>query len=286
MVEIWTVSKCLTWMTGYFEKYRIDDAKANAELIIAHALKIPRLDLFLIKDKVIPKKELARIKDLLLERRLNKPFSYLTGEKEFYGLNFKVNPSVLIPRPETEILVAKAVEYAGRKHYSTALDLCTGSGAIAVSVAKFTELKNIYAADVDMRALETCQINSDNHGVSGKIVLKQGDMFEALQGVNISFDLILSNPPYVSEAEMAELAPELLFEPRIALYGGTDGMSFYREIAKNARNFMAPSGTLIVELSATRPDEIEKLFIDLKYKIIETVKDYSGHKRVLIALAQ
>ena len=282
--ESWTVEKIIDWTTEYFESTDIPDARVDAEVLLAHVLGCKRLDLFLSKGKALGRDELRKYKDLILERKRRKPVSYILGEREFMGLKFKVNGYTLIPRPETELLVEEAQKLVDGNGLEVIVELGTGSGNIAVALAKFTGAKKIYSSDSSIEALRVAQENVDSNGVSAKVTLKHGDLFAAFGGEAIEgrVDLIVSNPPYVAVSEKVELAPEIFFEPFSALFGGEDGLDFYRRIASEASNYLRKGGFAVFEMNSNRSKAIQDILVGTGFTVEKIVKDYSGLDRIVI----
>ncbi|MCB4790609.1 MAG: peptide chain release factor N(5)-glutamine methyltransferase [Elusimicrobia bacterium] len=280
----WTVQTVLDWTTDYFNKSDISSARLEAELLLAHVLQCKRLDLNIQKDDVIPEKKLGVYRNYIKTRKTRKPLSYILGRHEFMGLEFTVNEKALIPRPETEILVEETVALMKPLKNAIILDVCTGSGCIAVSIAKMADVKTAYATDISLEALSVCWQNVTAHCLAGKILIKQGDLFEAVknEGITNRIDIIVSNPPYVAHDEFGSLLPELSYEPRIALDGGKEGLDFYRRLAKEARPYLKPGGYMAVELNANKSLKIAEIFKDEGFKIKKIRKDYAGLDRVLI----
>jgi release factor glutamine methyltransferase len=279
----WTICSVLDWTSDYFTRKGLPDGRVEAEVLLSHVLQCPRLELHLKKDDRVPVKQLAQYSRLIIERRNRKPAAYITGEKEFMGLSFKVNEHTLIPRPETELLVEKAISTLKGKKKAVVADICSGSGNIAVSIAKFADVDRVYASDVSESALVTAQDNVFRHGLAAKVILKRGNLFAALEGEHLEngIDLIVSNPPYVALEESGQLAPELKYEPRIALFGGNDGLEFYGRIAADAKKYLKPKGTLIIELNAQRSPAIREIFEKAGYRIEAVSKDYAGFDRIM-----
>jgi release factor glutamine methyltransferase len=198
-------------------------------------------------------------------------------------MSFKVNQNTLIPRPETELLVEEAVNRLKGKKDSVVAEIGAGSGNIAVGIAKLADVERLYSCDISGDALFIAQENVCRHGLAAKIVLKQGDMFAAFASENLAggVDMIVSNPPYVAQSEIEELAPELDYEPEIALFGGTDGMDFYKRLAAGAGEFLKPGGLLIVELNAKRSSAVRYIFEGAGYQVEALIKDYAGLDRIL-----
>ena len=194
------------------------------------------------------------------------------------GLTFKVNPDVLIPRPETELIVEQANKFIKENKFKHILDLCTGSGAIAVSVAYYNDV-SIVASDISKNALQVAKDNAKTNNVLNKIQFIESNMFDNI--INKKFDIIISNPPYVTEKEYKCLERELLFEPKNAFLAGEDGLKFYRIIAENSARYLNPKGVLLLELNANISLQIADLFSNFLF--VKIIKDYSGLDRILIA---
>ncbi len=208
------------------------------------------------------------------------PLQYILGEQYFMGLKFLVNKDVLIPRPDTEILVYEVLELV--KNYNESvkiLDLCTGSGCIAISLAKNVKNAEIFASDISEKALAVAEKNSELNGTDVKFM--KSDMFGNI--VEKDFDIIVSNPPYIVSGDMASLSKEVLEEPHGALDGGADGLDFYRNISENALNYLGKNGALALEIGYNQAEGIFDILRKFKYNNIRLVKDYSGNDRVIIA---
>lgn len=214
------------------------------------------------------------------ERIQGIPLQYILGEQYFMGLKFLVNKDVLIPRPDTEILVYEVLELV-KKHNENVkiLDLCTGSGCIAISLAKNVENAEIFASDISNKALIVAENNSKLNETNVKFL--KSDMFQDIEEKD--FDIIVSNPPYIASGDMASLSKEVLEEPHGALDGGADGLNFYRCIAENALNYLNKNGTLALEIGYNQAEGIFDILKKFKYNNIRLVKDYSGNDRVIIA---
>ena len=213
----------------------------------------------------------AKLLEPLIERRLSgEPLQYVLGEWEFYGLPFYVDETVLIPRPDTERLAETALSLLSEDRRDV-LDLCCGSGCIGITLAALGGAR-VTAADVSADALAMTERNARRNGVAVKTV--QSDLFDSVEG---TFDLIVSNPPYLSKEEMDTMEPGLRYEPALALYGGEDGLDFYRQIAKEYRRFLRPGGALLLEIGYTQKEAVEAL-----YGTGECVYDYGGNPRVIV----
>ncbi|MCK9604140.1 MAG: peptide chain release factor N(5)-glutamine methyltransferase [Candidatus Omnitrophica bacterium] len=252
----------------------------EAELLFSEIFGCDRASLYLKKNIPLDKDKLSKVSSVLKRRFSGEPLQYILGKTEFMGLEFRVNPSVLIPRPETEILVEKAAEMATSLKI---MDIGTGSGCIAISLAKLLKDADIIATDISDNALEVAKENARRHGVKINFIL--ADLFNAVDCVMHPVDLIISNPPYVASGEIATLQPEISYEPRIALDGGADGLDFYRRIINGAVDYLKKDGLLILEIGFDQSRAIADIFQRSgKFKIIEIVKDYSNIERVMVAV--
>lgn len=217
--------------------------------------------------------------DLASKRIEGVPLQYILGEAYFMGLKFVVNNDVLIPRADTEILVYKIIELANKFNEIKLLDLCTGSGCISISLAKKLSNAKVFASDISKNALliakENSKINETN------ITFFESNLFENIE--ESKFDIIVSNPPYITGEEMKKLEKDVLNEPHLALYGGEDGLKFYREISKKALNYLKINGILAFEIGYNQAEAVFSILTSLNYKDIEVIKDYSGNDRVIIA---
>jgi len=256
----------------------------EAELVLTHFLNCDRSRLYLNQSLCLDKASGLAVSQVLKRRILREPVQYILGQTEFMGFSFKVNPGVLIPRPETEILVEAVIQYAGalKSGPRRILDLGTGSGCIAVSLAKLIKNAKVTACDISSAALEVAKINARLNGV--KIDFLQGDLFGALKNKNEKFDIIVSNPPYVACADLPKLARELSYEPRIAFEAGIDGLGLYRKIIPRAPGWLKTGGLLILELGFGQLNNL-KGFLNKadRYEIAGSIKDYNNIERVLVA---
>jgi release factor glutamine methyltransferase len=246
----------------------------EAQVLAAHVLHLPRAALLAEPDRVVPADDARRIERLFLRRRAGEPVAYLTGEREFYGLPLKITPDVLIPRPETELLVDLALDLApagGRL-----LDLGTGSGAIAVALAHAAEEAEIWATDSSSVALALARENARRHGAHVQFVLS--DWFSALGGER--FDVIVSNPPYVAANDPHLDRGDLRYEPRSALVGGADGLASLRVIVAEARAHLVPGGWLLLEHGYDQAERLRSLFGIYGYVDVQSTPDLAGIQRV------
>lgn len=279
----WTVLALLRWTTTYLQEKGIPDARLNAELLLAGALAMKRLDLYLQFDRPLRPDELAGFKARLLRRARREPLQYIAGEAEFRELRLRVDRRVLIPRPETEILVGEVLAWAGRRSARRALDVGTGSGAIALSLATEGAFSQVVATDISEAALEVARENLRVAAPGAPVDLRLGDGYGPVHGER--FDVIVSNPPYVAEHEREALEAEVRdWEPETALFSGTDGLDAVRVLLSGAARHLEPGGLLALEIGATQADSVAQLVADLpEFGGARIVKDLAGHDRIVLA---
>lgn len=279
---IWTPLKIIQWAVPYLTQKGVPHARFDVECLIAHALKMDRLKVYLQFDRPLDPDELTLIRELLKRRALHEPIQYILGTREFFGHPFKVAPGVLIPRPETEHLVELAVEYLKGvpEEKRTVLDLGTGSGCIAISVAKTIPCQ-VWAVDLSDKALEIAQENGTKLETLS-IQWRKGSWFSGLRPEDPGqFHLILSNPPYIPLSEKAGLEPQVRdFEPNEALFGGESGLEAYETLALSLEQRLLPSGAAFLELHADGLDKVLPLFEKTGLKG-SAYPDLQGHARVL-----
>ena len=283
MAETWTVKKLIDWTTDHFKRNGIENPHLEAEILLAHAMGTERIKLYINFENVVAQKERDIFKGHIQRRIKREPTAYITGYQPFLSLNFNVTSGVLIPRPETEMLVQEAIGIAkviGRK--VRLLDIGTGSGAIAVSLAKFINDIEIVATDSSDKALEIAGVNAKKHGVTDKIIFVKADLFPS---DSTKFDIIVSNPPYIRSSDIKTLQPEVRdHEPVQALDGGTDGLGIYRRMINDLLAHMNSGSFLLLEIGMGQAREISEMVrkafpkCDIQFK-----KDLSGIERILIA---
>jgi release factor glutamine methyltransferase len=279
---IWTPLKILRWAVPYLTQKGISHARFDVECLIAHTLKMDRLKVYLQFDRPLNPDELTLIRELLKRRALHEPIQYILGTREFFGYSFKVAPGVLIPRPETEQLVELAIDHLKKipEENRLVLDLGTGSGCIAISVAKVLPCQ-VWAVDISEDALQIAQENAENHGISS-IQWRIGSWFEALKSQDVSqFQLILSNPPYIPLSEKAQLEPQVRdFEPNMALFAGESGIEAYESIALSLYQRLLPGAIALLEIHADGLNKVLPLFEKTGLRGT-AYPDLQGHPRVL-----
>lgn len=278
------------------DRWGIPDPRLEAEVLLAHVLKTDRTKLYLNRQLLINPEQLKAYHKCIYHRIKGMPTAYITGHKEFFSMDFKVSRSVLIPRPETEILVETCEKLIKKKIPCLAegepvnlVDLGTGSGIIAISIAKLIKNCKVYAVDKSDYALKTARENAEQLGVSERIVFIKGDLFKALDPMNLEGKVsgVISNPPYIPTGEIDCLQREVkLYEPRIALDGGKDGLEFYRRIIPGSLRFLNSGGFIALEVGYNQASDVKQMLIENGYTDISVVPDYSGIERVITATTE
>ena len=283
--KIWTIGRILKWTEQYFKDKGIESPRLDAEVLLAHVLEKQRIYLYVHFDEPLQPGELAAYREMIKKRVLRVPVAQILGEKEFMGLTFKVTADTLVPRPDTEILVQTAVDrlraMAGEEPLRFA-DIGTGSGAICLSVLHYLSDTVADTVDISPAARAVAEENAASLGLADRVTFHTGDLLQPLSG--ISFAAILSNPPYIPEADIAKLAPEVrLKEPHTALSGGQDGLDFYRRLANEAPAMLVPGGFTAFEVGIHQAGDVADL---LKANPLidrtEILPDYAGIDRVVV----
>jgi release factor glutamine methyltransferase len=283
-----TVLEVIQRSTDFFSKKGVESPRLQVELLLAHALGLPRLNLYLDFARTLTESELKAVREMVKRRGNREPLQHILGSTSFCGLEIKVTPGVLIPRPETELLAENAYEFlnllAGSERDPVSfLDLGTGSGCLAITIAVKCRRARGHAIDISVEALAVARENARHHGVLDNIQFCRSDRFDALPD-GLRFNLIVSNPPYVPTAEIATLAPEVKdHDPRGALDGGPDGLTFYRSLAEEAGRFLEPGGKFMMEFGDGQAAEIRGIFAAQRWVVQEVKPDYTGRPRILIA---
>jgi release factor glutamine methyltransferase len=298
-----TVLEGIQKSAEFLVKKDVDSPRLQAELLLAHVLKLPRMKLYLNFERALTEPETDTFRELVKRRAQREPLQHITGSTSFCGFEIAVNRHVLVPRPETELLAEAGWSFLSTldSQPSTALDFGTGSGCIAIALAAKAPLAKIMALDISPEALDLAKQNASKNNVTDRIEFLQGDGFQALisgTGVSpvridphgqdaratISFDLIVSNPPYIPTAEIATLDPEVRdFDPRGALDGGADGLDFYRRLAAEARPFLKPGGKIMLEFGDGQGGAIREIFTGQNWIVEALREDYTQRQRILIA---
>ncbi len=307
--DSWTILEILRWATDYFRTKGVAEPRASAEVLLAHALSLSRLDLYLKYDQPLAPPELARFKSLVIRRREGEPVAYLTGHKEFWSLDFRITPGVLIPRPETEVLVSAALEAAqdlaesgvggGGQGSQTplqsspkpppptpyrGLEVGVGSGAVVVALAREIPWITWVALDLSLTALTVARDNARRHEVAPRIWFLQADLLSSIKP-GATFALLVANLPYVPRAEWEQLPIDIRdFEPKEALWGGEDGLALIRLLALEAHGYLRPGGWLALEVGPGQAHQVQEFLQETgAYDRLELIRDYHGINRVVRA---
>jgi len=284
----WSIQKLLNWICDYFTEKQVDSPRLSAELLLSEVLQMSRIDLYTNFDGIVSQDNLNKLHRLVKRCSEHEPLAYLIGRTEFYSLDIRVSGDCLIPRPETELLVEKAIEYLQlRDGEQLVCDLCTGSGCVAVAIAKNFPASQLVATDICDAALSIAAKNVENHELSERVKLFCGDLFDPIiKGLDEDkFDLIVCNPPYVSAGEYDKLDRNVKdYEPRKALYAGPDGLDVYTRLIEQADSFLKSDGAMMLEIGYNQAASVGMLlektgfFAEIK---IET--DHAENDRVAIA---
>jgi release factor glutamine methyltransferase len=286
--EEWTVGKLLTWTADYLRKQGADSPRLDAELLLAEARECERIELYTAFHEVVPDEVRAKFRDSVRQRAQGKPVAYLLGQREFYSMAFQVTPDVLIPRPETEFVILAMLDVLkpllnGEETLEIG-DIGTGSGILAVCAAKLVANAQITAVDISPAALEVARGNAQQHGVSDRIDFREGDLLTPLEAAE-KYHLIMSNPPYVSEQEYAELSREVRdYEPRQALLAGATGTEVIARLVADAPRYLRPGGWLVLEISPMIAQQVTRIVEESsEFEKAQMRKDLAGQIRVLVA---
>lgn len=277
--ETWTIRKVLTWTTQHFEKRQVDAPRLTAEILLAHVLKTSRVRLYVDLDRPLAKEELTAYRALIERRMAGEPTQYLTGAKEFYNRPFKVDARVLIPRPETELLVEAALRVLPKDAPSRALDVCTGSGCIAISLAAERPQASILATDISPDACALARENAEALSVGARVTVVQGDLYGPVP-TDARFQLVVSNPPYIASGEIPGLSAEVRREPHLALDGGQDGLKLIRRVIEGARRCLLPGGLLAMEIGETQGVAVRELLQAAGFEDARVEKDLERRDRL------
>ena len=278
-----TVLEVIQRSTDFLGRKGVDNPRLQVELLLAHALGVPRLKLYLDFEQQLTSAHLDTVRELVRRRGNREPLQHIIGSTSFCGFEIKVNQHVLVPRPETEILAESAWQFLAALGPSpaAALDFGTGSGCLAIALSARCPAAQVHAADISVDALRVARENAALHSLGDKIQFHSGDGFAALPG-GLLFDLIVSNPPYVPSAEIQALAPEVRdHDPRLALDGGADGLDFYRRLAAEGANHLCPGGRMMLESGDVQSEQICRIFVQHKWVVEKVEADYTGRPRIL-----
>lgn len=282
MPDLWTVEKILSWTINHFTSKKIPEPRFSGELLLAKVLNMKRIDLYLQFERILTAKELDRYREYVRRRVKREPVQYILGETEFYGFPFKVSPDVIVPRPETELLVdavLEAVKTANNPSLKI-LDVGTGSGCIAVSLAKLLPDCRISAIEMSAAALKLARANADLNEVG--VQFTEGDIFKDSSPLLTKFDIVVSNPPYVALRDLHKLEPEVRdFEPKEALFAGEDGSEFYKKLVNVIPRLVNRNGKIFLEIGYDQAAPLSTLFSNANFKV-KFKKDYNQIDRILI----
>lgn len=288
-METWTINRLLNWITEYLGQKGVDSPRLQAELLLCHVLSLQRIELYTQFDRPVEPDQLAVLRGLVKRASEHEPIAYLVERCEFYSLSLKVTPACLIPRPETELLVERAIELLrGRPDRQYVLDLCTGCGPIAAAIAKNLPDCRVVATDLSDDALQVAAENIKKYKLEERVKLLAGDLYDPIiKGLGpAQFDLIVSNPPYVSAPEMEKLDRNVKdYEPRQALYGGADGLDIYRRIIADGGEFLTPDGAIMLEIGYAQGPAVRELLEQTGlFREVTIRRDLSKNDRIAIAV--
>lgn len=277
----WTIADVLRWAADDFRARGIESPRLDAEVLLSRALGTTRIQLVVDAPRVLPAEDLARFRDMVRRRRAHEPVAYILGEREFFGRVFRVDRRVLVPRPDTETLVEVALDRTRHVSMSMrALDLCTGSGCVAVTLAKERPTSSVIATDASDDALAVARDNALRLGAYN-VALCTGDLYGALDA-SARFDVITANPPYIARGDIASLMQDVRdFEPRLALEGGDDGLALIRRVVSGAPAHLVPGGVLAVEVGAGQAPAVAELLRAAGFDSIDSRRDYARIERVV-----
>ena len=285
----WTIIKLLEWTTSYFKSHDIDSPRSTAEILLAHVLKLKRIDLYLRYDQPLYINELSKFKVLIKRRVEREPVAYIVGVKEFWSMDFAVTKDVLIPRPETECLVEAALSLLAQDNAfdinpspKSILELGTGSGAVILAIASMRPEHIYFASDRSVKAVQLARQNSKRHGLDTTVSFFCADWFTPLHAGKKRFDMIISNPPYVPTRVIGRLQPEIYkYEPVSALDGDRNGLFCLRHIINTAHEYLNPGGSLLLEIGHDQKNNVQSMINHCgNYDHVVFTKDYSGYDRV------
>lgn len=283
--EPWTIRRILEWTIGHLTDRKIETPRLDAEILLAHACGCRRIELYTRYDEVLGEKPRGVMRELVKRRAQHEPVAYLVGHREFFSLNFRVTPDVLIPRPDTETLVLELLDLAKTFDAPRILDMGTGTGCIAITAAVNLPAATVTAVDISAAALRVAGENAATHNASDRVNFLEGDLFAPV-GTDASFDIIASNPPYIAEDEWAALMPDVReHEPRHALLAGADGLDVFRPLIAQAVSYLTPGGHLLLEMDTAQADAVCGLLnAESRLHNIRTLNDLTGRPRVAVAM--
>ncbi len=280
----WTVRRIIEWTTAHLKKHGSETPRLDTEILLAHARGCQRIELYTRFNEVLNEKERATMRELVRRRAQSEPVAYLVGHREFFSLDFRVTPDVLIPRPDTETLIVELLDRLREFENPCILDIGTGSGCIAVTAAVNSSQATFTAIDISPAALAVARENARTHGVEERMRFLEGNLFAPLDP-DEKFDIIASNPPYVRSDEMEGLQIDVLrHEPHLALVAGPDGLEIIRRLVADASARLKPGGHLLMEISPRQADAVKELLESAgAYRDIAFIKDMTARPRVVHA---
>jgi release factor glutamine methyltransferase len=282
--EPWTIKRLLDWTTNFLAQKGAETPLLDTQVLLAHALNCKKIELYTRHDDIVSEADRGKFRDLIRRRIEGCPVAYLVGRKEFFSLEFEVGPAVLIPRPDTECVVDECLRLAKGMTEPQVLDIGTGSGCLAVAVARQHKTAHVAAIDISKDALAVAVRNATRHNLADRIRFLHGDVYNPLDAGE-TFDFILSNPPYIRHGEMVKLMPGVRdYEPHVALDGGADGFAVFDRIVAGVPKYLKPGGHIILEIGTAQEgpgrDRLSRL---PGLELARTIHDGSGHPRVLRA---
>lgn len=283
-----TVLEAIQRSTEFLVRKGVDSARLQTELLLAHLLHLPRMQLYLNFERALTPPEVEKLRQLVKRRGQREPVQHILGSTSFCGFEIAVNRHVLIPRPETELLAEHGwtflTQLSNTSHQPpTALDFGTGSGCVAIALACKCPTAQLQAIDRSPEALALARTNAERHGVAGRIQFRHGDGFAAVPA-GTQFDLIISNPPYIPSAEIATLQPEVRdYDPRDALDGGLEGLDYHRRLAAESAPFLKPGGRIMLEFGDGQAERVRSIFQQQMWVVEATHEDYTQCPRILVA---
>ena len=284
MTEQWNIRRLIAWASEYLAGYGVESPRLSAELMLGRVLNLERLQLYLRFDQPLKPDELAAFKELLLRRRDHEPMAYILGSREFYGLDILVGPGVLVPRPESEHLVEEGLKALEGISNPRILDLCTGSGCVALALAQERPDAQVIGADISKQALAFARRSADKLELSQRVQWLVGDLYDPLAAAGGFFHLITANPPYVREDEWQDLSAEVReYEPRQALVSGQNGLEMIGQIIIGSRAFLQPFGVLLMEVGAGQSKAALNTASQAGiFERVSAVQDLAGIERVVV----
>jgi release factor glutamine methyltransferase len=287
--KVWTVIDIIKWGTGYLSEKGFDEARLTVELLLSETLGLKRFDLYVKHDQPLRREDLDKFKVLLKRRLSHEPVQYIIGKTNFYSIDLKIDSRALIPRPETEVLAETVIEhcrtYLSQREIVRVIDVGTGSGCLAIAIARFVKNSSVTAVDRSDFALDLARENAAATGTTGRIEFVRADFLELGKNVfNESFDILISNPPYIARSELETLSEDIRqFEPVEALSDGRDGMTFFRKISESAHVFLRDGGWVFVETGFGQAQKVRAIFADHGGTELLVKKDLSNIERIVRA---